>query len=169
MVSTDKRAGALIMSLLRDELNAYKELLKLAERKTDVLVKGDVKVLDEITKIEQEMIAKLGRMEAERYDLVKQLAEAMHKDPSEITATFVKDVLPPQETENFTKIYQEFKDVLKKIDEKNRVNERLIKKALEYINFSIDLLTGAGEPKTGYGADGQSARQRAFHFVDRKA
>lgn len=43
---------------MRQQLEAYKELLSLAE-KTDILVKGDVKLLGEITDIEQNLILKL--------------------------------------------------------------------------------------------------------------
>ena len=39
-----------MISVLSSELELYQELLKLSQKKTDILVKGDVKLaLDEIT------------------------------------------------------------------------------------------------------------------------
>ena len=65
-----------LIKVMRDQLEIYKELFNLAEKKTDVLIKGDVKILGEITEIEQDLIIKLGKLEEERYDIVSKIAKA---------------------------------------------------------------------------------------------
>lgn len=78
------------------------------------------------------------------------------------------EIIAPEDTEAFSTIYEELKTILPLINEKNKKNEDLITNALEYINFSIKLLTEAGEMKANYGADGANAK-KAFHFIDEKA
>ena len=160
--------ASVLIKVMKEQLEAYKELLHLAEEKTDTLVQGNVKLLGEITEIEQNLILKLGKLEEERFELVKQIAKTHNKDAADVKADFFKNVLSPEETKAFSGIYDELKSVLPEIEEKNRRNEQLINNALDYINFSIKLITDTGEAKANYGADGTNA-QKAFHFIDKKA
>lgn len=160
--------GVVLIKIMKEQLEAYKELLHLAEEKSDVLVQSDIKLLGEITEIEQDLILKLGKFEEERYELVDQIAKEYNKDVSEIKADFFKDILEPEESKDFSAIHNELKTVLIDIEVKNRRNEKMIKNALDYIDFSIKLLTDTGEMKANYGADGTNA-QKAFHIIDKKA
>jgi flagellar biosynthesis/type III secretory pathway chaperone len=153
---------------MKEQLEAYKELLHLADKKGDVLVQGDVKLLGEITEIEQNLILKLGKLEEERFKLMDQIAKAHEKDVSEVKADFFINILDREEAKAFSAIHDEFKSVLIEIEVKNQRNEEMIKNALDYIDFSIKLLTDAGEAKANYGADGTNS-QKAFHIIDKKA
>lgn len=153
---------------MRDQLEIYKELFNLAEKKTDVLIKGDVKILGEITEIEQDLIIKLGKLEEERYDIVSKIAKKHNIEVNEATTEFFMKLLSSEEKEDFSAICDELKTVLPQINEKNQQNEKLIKNALEYINFSINLLTDTGDIKANYSADGVNTR-KDFHFIDKKA
>ena len=161
-------SASVLINVMKVQLEAYKELLHFAEEKTDVLVKGDVKLLGEITEIEQNLILKMGKLEEERFELVNQIAEAYNKDVSEVKVDFLKHILDREQAKTFCAINDEFKSVLLEINEKNRRNEELIKNALDYIDFSIKLLTDAGEVKANYSADGTNSK-KAFHFIDKKA
>ena len=141
--------------------------MHLAEEKSDVLIKADVKLLGEITEIEQNLILKLGKLK-KKDKLVEQIAEAYNKDVSEVKVDFLKHILDREQAKTFCAINDEFKSVLLEINEKNRRNEELIKNALDYIDFSIKLLTDAGEVKANYSADGTNSK-KAFHFIDKKA
>ncbi len=161
--------GSILINVMREQLGIYKELSSLAEEKTNVLIKGDLALLNEITEIEQTLIFKLGKLEEERVELVKQIAEEHGKDTSEVKADFLKSIFPDQqEAETFSGIYSELKSVLLEVDTKNETNAKLIKSALDYIDFSIKLLTDSGEIKTNYSPDGVNT-QKAFHFIDKKA
>lgn len=164
----DRISVSNLINVMKEQLEAYKELSKLAEEKTDVLVKGNIKLLEEITDIEQNMILKLGKLEEERFHLVNQIAKIYDKNVSQVKAEFLIEILDRAEAKTFSAMNEEFKAILPKIDEKNRRNEELIKNALEYINFSIKLLTDVGETKANYGADGTNT-QKSFHFIDKKA
>ncbi|HHV19648.1 MAG TPA: flagellar protein FlgN [Thermoanaerobacterales bacterium] len=161
-------SASVLIKVMREQLEAYKELLHLAEEKSDVLIQADVKLLGEITEIEQNLILKLGKLEEERIKLIEQIAKAYNKEASKVKADFYKSILNKEEAKAFSAIYDELRTVLPEIEVKNRRNEKMIKNALDYIDYSIKLLTDAGETKANYGADGSNA-QKAFHIIDKKA
>lgn len=164
----NREFASILIKVMEEQFQAYRELLHIGNEKTDVLVNGDIKALNEITEKEQNLILKLGKLEEERFELVKQIAKLHNKDASEIKAEFFKTILDEREAKTFTAIYDDLKTVLLEIETQNRRNEKLIKNALDYINFSIKLLTDTGASKANYGADGANA-QKAVHFIDKQA
>lgn len=158
-----------LIEVMQDQLETYKTLFNLGEQKTDVLVNGDLKKLNEITEIEQGLVLKLGKLEDKRYELANQIAKLHNKDVSEAKEDFFKSILDKEEAERFTSIYNDLKEVLLKIQDQNRRNEKLIRNALDYINFSIGLLTETRTSKANYSADGISNKEEAFHFIDKQA
>lgn len=164
----NREFASVLIEVMQEQLEAYRTLLHIGNKKTDVLVKGDIKTLNEITEQEQNLILKLGKLEDERFELVKQIAKLHNKNASEVKADFFKAILDEEEAELFATIHDDLKTVLLEIEEQNRRNEKLIKNALEYINFSIKLFTDTGVSKANYGADGVNAK-KAFHFIDKQA
>lgn len=158
-----------LCEVIKDELDIYKEIANLADKKTDILVAGDINLLQEITEIEQNAISKLGKLEEERIKVLQKVAKILEIETDKITARYLLENMSDEKSKNLlSKIYDEMKLTLKKIDDKNKINEDLIRSALEYIDFSINLLTDAGETRTNYGSDGQNT-QKTFHFIDKKA
>jgi len=153
----------LLIGNMKNQKEIYRELLALSEKKTDVLVKGDVKALEEITEVEQEMILKLGRIESERMEIVESLCGG------ETTAEKLKDILPADKKKEFESIVEELKGILLKLQRSNEVNEKLIRGALEYINFSIELMTSAVKKNTGYDAGGRTSEEGTLRIIDKKA
>lgn len=169
METADNVYFAELMEELNKELAIYKELLSIAGKKTDILVKGDVKVLGEITEIEQDLVLKLGRIEARRCDIVKQIAAFYKKEVTDVNARFFESVLPEDKLTEFTRIFQELKDVLAKLEQKNKTNEKLINRALDYIKFSIEIITEAGKETAVYDAKGKNSGEGALRLIDKKA
>lgn len=154
---------------LNNELSIYKEFLSLAEKKTGVLVKGDVKTLSEITGIEQNLVLKLGRIEERRLNIVKKIAASFGKDINEINAGFFEEVLSSDELTEFNRVFSELKSVLSELKDKNSTNEKLIKRALDYIKFSLDVITEAGKDISVYDARGNNSGKGALRVIDKKA
>ena len=158
---------SILIEVMREQLEAYKELLHIGNKKTDVLVNGDINALSDITQQEQNLILKLGKLEEERFELVKEFGKLYNKDVSELKADFFETIFKEEQAKTLTSIYNNLKAVLLEIKEQNDRNEKLIKNALDYINFSIKLLTDAGTIKANYGADGTNT-QKVIHFIDKQ-
>lgn len=158
-----------LCDVLQEELALYREIANIADKKTDILVDGNINLLQEITELEQNIISNLGKLEDERTMLTQKLAKILQIDSDEITAKYLLEHMPDKKYKKLlSNIYYEMKELLETIDDKNKTNESLIKSALEYIDFSINLLTEVGSAKTNYDADGQNT-QKTFHFIDKKA
>lgn len=156
-----------LLRIFNEELKAYKDLLKLASQKTEVLINADVNILDEITQVEQSIVIELGKLEEQRNKI---LNESFKESPEKnLNARSIADKLPKEQSGIFSRTCEEMKAVLKELEEKNKINERLIKKALDYINFSINVLTDVGQVNPSYSSDGQSHKQRAYNIIDKKA
>lgn len=154
---------------LSSELSIYKEFLALAEKKTGVLVKGDVKTLSEITGIEQNLVLKLGRIEERRLNIVKRIAASSGKDIKDIGAEFFEKTLSSDELGRFKSVSCELKRVLSELKQKNSINEKLIRRALDYIRFSLEVITEAGKDVSVYDARGNNSGQGALRVIDKKA
>jgi len=157
-----------LIKVLKDELSAYTDLFKIAIKKTDILTKGDVELLSKITAIEQETIVKIGNMEGQRFEIMNTIAKKYKKDISEINAEYLGDIMPEDQAREFFKTYESLKKVLNDIQERNKINEKLINRALEYIQFTIDLIAQSSKEESGYSASGKT-RENALHFIDKKA
>ncbi|MDN5331217.1 MAG: hypothetical protein PWP45_442 [Tepidanaerobacteraceae bacterium] len=148
---------------LKNQTELYRELLLLSEKKTDVLIRGDVKALEEITRVEQEMVLKLGEIEGERIKITESLCG------ENATAEKLKDVLPEGKKSELESIVAKMKDTLLKLQRRNEINEKLIRRALEYINFSIELMTSAVKKPAGYDAEGRTSEDETLNIIDKKA
>ena len=147
----------------------YERVLDMARRKTDVLVSGDVKELEDITALEQDMIARLGKLEEQRECVLGEISSEFEVEPEELKMDYLCAQMPEDRAKDFLKVCEQLKETLNEIDEVNAVNQELIKRALDYINFSIDLLTDTGTDMSGYGSDGSGASKKAYNFIDKRA
>jgi flagellar biosynthesis/type III secretory pathway chaperone len=157
-----------LLNNLKWQYESYSELLVLSDKKRDILIKGDVKLLDEINSIEQEIVLKLGKIEYKREGIINRIADEYKKDVSEVNGKLLESMIPGEKVGHFKELKVRLKDVLKELSKKNEINERLINKALEYIQFSLRVITEAGKQDTGYNASG-SSEKKVLNFVDRKA
>jgi len=162
----EESIGFALIENLKNQLQAYKELTDLAEEKSNILVKGNIELLEDITEVEQMLILKLGKLEKERFALMNQIAEKTGKNVSEIKNNILRDFLSSEEIGAFSAVSDELKTVLLYLSEKNETNEKLIRNTLDYIDFSIKLLTDAGEVPTNYSSEGTNNKE-AFHFIDK--
>jgi hypothetical protein len=65
-----------LIEILDKEKNIYGSILKLSMDKKDVIVAGKVSELEGMTRLEQSVILKLGKLEDEREELTAKLAAA---------------------------------------------------------------------------------------------
>jgi flagellar biosynthesis/type III secretory pathway chaperone len=157
-----------LINNLGKQCETYSELSTLADSKRDILIKGDVKLLEDITNIEQKLILKLGRMEDERNGIIGRIANDCRKDVAEVNVGFLEGIAPDEKAVALRKQKERLEGVLLELSEKNKINESLINKALEYIQFSLRVITEAGRQETGYNASG-SSEKKSMNFIDRKA
>lgn len=136
-----EKSCAGLLENLRNQHDIYRELLSLALAKQPVLVKGDVPNLERITKREELLLVQVGRLEEQRQSLHHALADHFALSVQELTFTELLKRLGENEKGVFGSLFNEITKILKKLAEVNDSNTELVKNSLDYINFSVNLLT----------------------------
>lgn len=144
-----------LLEVLNKESAIYEGILKLSKEKTDAIVAGKISELENITRLEQSIILKLGKLEGERESIVENLASGLNIKATDITLTNLINMLPEDEAKKLKNYQEGFAEILEKLREANMLNSKLIRNSLEYIDFSINILAGAGV-EGNYGNSGNS-------------
>ena len=153
-----------MIEILKKQYEIYQEILKISEKKTDIVVKDKVDELKELVDSEEELIGKFIVLEKRRLSIVKEFGKSkgitgVLKIP-ELCEYF------PENKEELMKLREDILSITKKINEKNKLNEKLIKNSLDYINFSVGLITGTGSQPLTYGKYGEANKNEAKKFLD---
>jgi flagellar biosynthesis/type III secretory pathway chaperone len=157
-----------LIDVLNKETAMYEGILKLSKNKTDVIVKGKVIELESITRLEQSLILQMGKLERERENLVDAIAAALKLKASDITLTGLEKLLPKEQAERLRDCHNKLPKLVKDLGEANVLNSKLIRNSLEYIDFSINILTSIGATGNNYGYTGQSSDLKKKNFFDMK-
>ena len=123
-------------TLIREN-EMYSDILKLAEEKTEVIIKGDIKTLEEIIKKEQQFITSMNTFEKIRRSVLTNIADEL-----EIEKDFSISELLLFLEEDIGNDIDEIRYKLETINalkEINKSNEKLINQSLEYINFNLEM------------------------------
>lgn len=156
-----------LIEALDKEANVYEGILKLSKQKTDVIIAGKVSELEGITRAEQSVILTLSKLEEGREELVEKIALELKVKPNDVTLSSLMKMLPKEQAAKLKKGHSSLPKVFNDIRDANVLNSKLIRNSLEYIDFSINVLTSTGS--TGnYGNSGQSDDPKKKNFFDLK-
>ena len=157
-----------LIEILNKETAVYEGIFKLSKNKTDVVVEGKVSELEGITRLEQSMVIQLGRLEDEREELADKLAVQLNVKSSDITLDSLRKMLPKEQSDKLENCHNKLPKIIHDLGEANTLNSKLIKNSLDYIDFSINVLTNAGSAGNNYEYSGQSSNSKKRNFFDIK-
>lgn len=156
-----------LVEILEQENRIYKDLLEISRHKTDIIIEGKVSELDRMTGVEQKMVVNVGQLEKQREDLIKEMARHLEMDAREINMELIIDGVDAQLKDKFLNIKEEVTDTLNELKQVNDLNSELIEKSLEYINFSIGLITDNSN-NTTYNSRRDKDKGEGLSFFDQK-
>jgi len=153
-----------LADVLEKEVLLYSEFLEVSKRKTDIIINGKVTELEDAIKIEQSFSIRMQKLETEREQVIQEIAAKLGIKPSELTVTWIaennSELMGIRRLKSSRKSIMAFVDEIKKV---NEINSKLINNSLEYINFSVNLITSADNSGSKYGNDGKEGK------VDRRS
>ena len=151
-----------LLTVLSKMLNLYQAILTLSQQKHEILVTAKSHELEQVTKQEEILIVQVGKLEDLREKIVgEMMAEHGIKD-GEVSLAELKKIAKPEIVEQLEMFGREFGDIMTKMAPINKLNTELIKQALGFINYNINLLsqTVAGTTYEAKGQTQQEAPQR---------
>ena len=123
-----------LMEILKEEFKELKNIKELTFKKTDVIVKGEVEVLQNITKEEESSINKMAALEKKRLDLLN----SWGVDKSTPLSKIIDKV--PEGREELMDLKEKLNDILFSIQSRNDTNNKLIKENLDWIELNLNLI-----------------------------
>ena len=154
-----------LITALKKEYDIYRDYVDIAKKKKDLIIKGNIKELDHITGLEQDMILNMGKIDKIRAAIIGNLLNELQvKEIANIS-----ELVPYLEEEDRVKVLSlkdKLEKVLQEIQELNDLNGRLIQQSLEYIDFNLNLMTSANTQGTTYGnrADEKNVKNKPNLF-----
>lgn len=131
------------------ENEMYANVLRLAEQKTEVITRGDIKSLENITKREQHFIATMNTFEKIRRSILTNIAEQLDIR-EDFTVSELILHLDDDTGNHIDQLRDKLLDTIGAIKEVNKSNEKLIEQSLQYINFNLEILTYSPEEGNKY-------------------
>ncbi|WP_144428548.1 flagellar protein FlgN [Defluviitalea phaphyphila] len=158
-----------LMDILEDELLLYNKLLEISKRKTDIIVAGDVNALHELTKEEQEVVAKNLKLEKQREEIIGDIALVLNEKKETLTITRLIERLGDLEEDKkrLKEIQSKIKDVLAKLKQSNEQNKVLLEQSMEMISYTINAIQSTRSFSTNdYSNGGKIQNQSGQNFFD---
>lgn len=149
----DEIAGALA-GVLEQEALLYRDAADISSKKTDIIVHGKIEELDSLVKAEQAIILKIGRLENEREKIVLALSEELDMDLEGVTLSDINAHLSNGSYTRLSECQKSLAQTLGGLKNSNDMNSQLIQNALDYVNFSVNLLTTNQDSGNTYSQDG---------------
>lgn len=131
-----------LIDVLKIENDQYKALLKLAQEKTPIIVKGEVDKLHELTLVEQQHLDIILKSEKKRQEVVDDMATVLNLNKNDITIRGLVKVLggQPEIQKRLSEVHDELKQTLKDFAKVNDINKVLLTDSIEMTEFNLNLL-----------------------------
>ena len=125
-----------LIDVLNKEEEQYQGLIELGKKKREVVIRADIKTLDEITATEQEVASNLQNLAKKRTRVLNDM------NPGEVTITKMISYLEeqPVEQKQLMEVKERLLQTGKEMAAINEQNEILLNQALEMVEFDLTLL-----------------------------
>ncbi|MEH7225049.1 flagellar protein FlgN [Bacillus sp. JJ1566] len=154
-----------LVVLLKKILTLHQNLLKLSERKTDILKKGDVDALNELMKEEQKYILAIRQLDNERIVIVDKLLGPI--EDKTLTQCIERTAEPMRSA--LMGLHEDLVKVTHDLKVANDLNQQLTHQSLQYVNMSLDMLIPQ-EQNVNYGNPaGTKEKKQTRSMFDSKA
>ena len=134
-----------LIEVLEQESVEYEGLLSLSQKKTPVIVSGNLEELQKITDDEQELVSGIGRLEKRRREVIADIANVLNKDVEGLKLNQIVDMLAarPAEQQELAAIHDRLQRSVYELRRVNEQNKELLSNALEVVEFEMNLLQAA--------------------------
>lgn len=152
----------------RGQLELYETLVDASNGKKQAVISNNLDEIKAVTSKEQAIVGKIQRMEKERASIVRDIANVLNKKESEITLVMLAGTVKEQsEAGELRELAQKLDSTLEELRAVNDANSALISNALDYIDFSINVIRSTyGDASAMYSPGGASNDKGGF--IDKK-
>ena len=131
-----------LVTILTKEEEVYKELLPIAEEKTQIIIRNDLTALQKVTEKEHLVIEQITSLEHKRDEVIVNMGVVLNQKPATLTLKKIISLLEkqPKEQKQLARLHDSLQGILKRLSDLNLRNGSLIEQSLEMIEFNMNLI-----------------------------
>ena len=131
-----------LLDTLEKEHVEYETLLELSERKTPVIIKGNIAALEKITDEEQIVVNRISHLDSRRETVTKDIANVINKDVETLKLSTLIELLAsqPNEQRRLSELHDRLQKTVGMIRRLNEQNQELIRQSLEMVEFDLNVV-----------------------------
>lgn len=145
-----------LLAVMDEQVKIMSDLAHLSNKKSQVLVEGNLDELDILLRGEQALIWQMGKLEERRFTLQVQLAADLGIHSSQLTLERLLSAVSDDVSPRCREVAERYGETARTLAQANQLNTELVQQAMAYVDFSLQLL-GARSPATAqvYSSQGQ--------------
>ena len=131
-----------LLDVLSKEDKAFKQLLDITSRKTQIIVQNDISALQQITDEEQNVMNHINGLDRKRETVTRDIADVINKDVETLKLSALADLLKnqPEERDRLNSLIDGLSTTVRQIRRINEQNSELIKHSLEMVEFDLNMI-----------------------------
>ena len=153
-----------LIDTLEEQNNIYHSLLDIGSKKKVSIIENNIPSLQQFIKEENVLVGRNQRLEKKKIEIFKDISMVVGKN-KDLSLKDIIDVVKGQEGEKeLLEIREKMLQVLPKLKVINDQNQELIQMSIDYVDFSMNLIRGAGgNSPTYYDLSGNE-----INYLDKK-
>lgn len=157
-----------LITVLQKEADVYQQLIPISEKKTEILIKGDLKRLETATEQEQILLDQAVALGHKRESVIQNMGMVLNKDPKELDLSGLIELLEnqPEERKRLSLLHDSLRQVMQRLVDVNEKNKNLIENSLEMIEFNMNFIqsTRMSPGNNNYDKHASSATEMGSDF-----
>lgn len=131
-----------LLEVLDQESTEYEGLVELSQKKTPIIVSGDLENLQKITDDEQTIVSRLHNLEKKREEVTADIANVLNRDVETLKLANLIDMLNgrPEEQAKLAEVHDRLRNAVHALQRTNEQNKELLTNALEMVEFEMNLV-----------------------------
>lgn len=131
-----------LIDVLEKESSEYEVLLALSQKKTPIIVSGNLENLQKITDEEQEVVSRVANLDKRRMEITADIANVLNKDVTTLKLANLITMLEgrPAEQRALAESHDKLQVAVKELQRVNEQNRELLQNALEMVEFEMNML-----------------------------
>lgn len=131
-----------LIDVLDSENNEYEKLIVLAERKTPVIVAGNIDDLGKITEDEQEIVGTIQGIEKQRNKILADIANVVNRDVKTLKLIDLIQMLDkmPDQQKLLKGAQKRLRATIDRLKAANDKNQMLLADKLDMVDFNLNMI-----------------------------
>lgn len=153
----DNQLYSLIVTNLESQVKLYRHLLDIVRKEKELLVAGQIDDLNENNKSKEAMLLQLKQLELGRKKMIASLFEELSLSSEEPRLLELAKHLPVEQGDRLRNLHSVLTLLLKRVQEFNLANEKLVQSALTHITGAMKAITENLKENPTYQKQGASS------------